>query len=435
MFRIISILFLIACKSFAANNDGIYIKLGEASTKRVDLALIIPSCKNDNNSSEMTDPTQNEISKVVFDDLKVSSMFNIFTNPNQNKKAEIRLEVECTLHKDQINLEVSGYKKSALLAFYNEKFQEPLKATRRLAHTVSNHFLENLTGKAGPFLSRIVVSTDRANNPSREIFTMDWDGENPFQVTKFRNLARSPNWSWDGNFIAYTIMVKIDNGFHKNPALILYNVATNRHHMIANRRGNNSGPSFTPDGKSIYMTSSFEGNYDIYKISSETGAIQEKITKGPFSAMNIESAVSPNGSQIAFSSDRSRKTSLYLMNSDGTGAKRLTNFKEFANAPAWSPDGTKIAFAAQDNSNFDIFVIDTNGSNLKRITEGKRKPNGRLAHNEYPSFSPDGRFIMYTSDRSGKNQIYISTIDGNNEYQITNDEFNYFSPKWSWINK
>jgi len=201
--------------------------------------------------------------------------------------------------------------------------------------------------------------------------------------------------------------------------------------MIANRRGNNSGPSFAPDDKSIYMTSSFEGNYDIYKISSADGSIISKLTKGPLSSMNIEAAVSPNGNQIAFASDRSRKTSLYVMNSDGSAVKRLTNFKEFANAPAWSPDGSKIAFAAQDASNFDIFIVDANGGNLKRITEGKRKPNGRPAHNEYPSFSPDGRYLMYTSDRSGKNQIYISTIEGNNEIQITKDDFNYYSPRWS----
>lgn len=54
-----------------------------------------------------------------------------------------------------------------------------------------------------------------------------------------------------------------------------------------------------------------------------------------------------------------------------------------------------------------------------------------MASNEDPSFSPDGRFVMYTSNRTGKNQIYISTVDGTEERRVTNDNYNYFKPKWS----
>jgi len=65
-----------------------------------------------------------------------------------------------------------------------------------------------------------------------------------------------------------------------------------------------------------------------------------------------------------------------------------------------------------------------------RITSAK-KPNGEWAMNEDPVFSPDGRHLMYTSNRSGTNQIYISNLDGSDERRITTDSTNYFRPKWS----
>jgi TolB protein len=74
--------------------------------------------------------------------------------------------------------------------------------------------------------------------------------------------------------------------------------------------------------------------------------------------------------------------------------------------------------------------MNADGTGMLRLTSAK-KSNGRWSSNEDPSFSPDGRFVMYTSNRTGKNQIYISTADGTEERRLTNDNHNYFKPKWS----
>jgi TolB protein len=110
--------------------------------------------------------------------------------------------------------------------------------------------------------------------------------------------------------------------------------------------------------------------------------------------------------------------------------KRITFAGQFNSSPAWSPDSKKLAFAGQSDDHFDIFVMNVDGSNMIRLTSAK-KSNGRWANNEDPSFSPDGRFVMYTSNRTGKSQIYISTVDGNEERRVTNDNYNYYRPKWS----
>jgi TolB protein len=74
--------------------------------------------------------------------------------------------------------------------------------------------------------------------------------------------------------------------------------------------------------------------------------------------------------------------------------------------------------------------MNADGSGMVRITSAK-KPNGKWANNEDPVFSPDGRLLMYTSNRTGKNQIYISNLDGSEERRVTTDSHNYFKPKWS----
>jgi TolB protein len=160
------------------------------------------------------------------------------------------------------------------------------------------------------------------------------------------------------------------------------------------------------------------------------GTIQGKITNGPNNAMNVEPAVGPDSSKVAFSSDRSGRPMIYTMNSDGSNIKRITFAGVYNSTPSWSPDGKKIAFAGQSEDHFDIFVMNVDGTNMIRLTSA-RKSNGKWSSNEDPSFSPDGRFVMYTSNRTGKNQIFISTVDGSEERRVTLDNANYFKPKWS----
>ena len=83
-----------------------------------------------------------------------------------------------------------------------------------------------------------------------------------------------------------------------------------------------------------------------------------------------------------------------------------------------------------DKSHFDIFTVNADGSDMVRLTSAK-KQNGKMADNEDPSYSPDGRHVLYISNRTGANQLYISTIDGEVERRITFDNSSYFKPHWS----
>src|SRR4030095_11968866 len=91
---------------------------------------------------------------------------------------------------------------------------------------------------------------------------------------------------------------------------------------------------------------------------------------------DIEPVWSPDGSKIAFMTDRMGGPNIWVMNANGTGVTQLTFTKAPEGDPAWSPDGTKIAFgskrADKDGSKFDIWVMNAaDGSNPVRLTTAK----------------------------------------------------------------
>lgn len=151
------------------------------------------------------------------------------------------------------------------------------------------------------------------------------------------------------------------------------------------------------------------------------------------SAMNVEPNVSQDGKRIAFSSNRSGLAMIYVMDINGNNVTRLTFAGNFNASPSFSPDGKLITFAGydKDQDNFDIFLMNSDGHNLIRLTGSQKRKSHRMASNEDPSFSPDGRHIVFSSDRTGSKQIYIVNLDGSDERRLTFDNHTYEKPRWS----
>lgn len=438
----------------AANPGSIVVKLGDAKSKKSLVALPPLQYIGNTAASPKYQSVGTEIFNVILNDLTVSSYFQfipqsafledaaktgIKPQPEDPKGfkwenwskigAEFLIRGSFSITGDDLTMEVYMYQVGKSRTLFGKKYRAALSSARRLAHTFSNDVLLNLTGKSGPFLSKLVVASDREGGKWREIFYMDWDAARVEKLSALKTVAMSPAISPDGTKVAYTAAVQKRRGGMRNHDMFLLDLNTGKAKLISFRQGMNSGASFTPDGRFIFLTVSKGVAPDIYKMNLD-GELVLQMTKGPNGAMNVEPSVSPDGTKIAFSSDRSGKTMIFTMDMNGGSVTRLTHAGQFNASPAWSPDGKKIAFAGFEENHFDIFVMNSDGTEMVRLTKAN-KPNGRPANNEDPTFSPDGRFVMYTSDRTGKNQIYISTVDGSEERRVTTDNANYYKPKWS----
>jgi len=141
-----------------------------------------------------------------------------------------------------------------------------------------------------------------------------------------------------------------------------------------------------------------------------------------------EPKFSPKGT-IVFTTNRDgdRNWEIYAINVDGTGLCNLSRSPEGSDIdPVWSPDGKKILFVS-DRAGFlnqDIYVMDDDGSNQIRLTSDEAKDYD-------PVWSPDGKKIAFVSERSGKAQIYIMNSDGTGLRCISDGTASDRSPAWS----
>lgn len=273
------------------------------------------------------------------------------------------------------------------------------EAPRELANFSSNELMKVLTGEEGIFRTRLLMS---CGGKKKDIYIMDFDGENVKPLTRDGNFALSPSWAPDGNRIVFTSYKPAVKGGFANPNLYMYNVASNKRELITAARGINSGAVFHPTKNQIAYTYSNNGKPEIFMLDL-AAKTRVAITQTMF--FSIEPAWSPDGRRLAYSSSKTGRPHIYVSNEDGSAAKQLTFAGVYNSSPRWSPKGDKIVFSGQENlkNNFNIFMIDPGGSNLVRLTDGVKS-------SENPAFSPDGRHIAYSSNIGGVYQIYVMAL-------------------------
>ncbi len=125
----------------------------------------------------------------------------------------------------------------------------------------------------------------------------------------------------------------------------------------------------------------------------------------------------------AFVSDRLGSPQIFVMNSDGSNVRRLTQSGAYNVTPSWSPKGDRILYSRQQGGGFQIYSISPDGSGDSQLTTGGR--------NENPRWSPDGRFITFSSNRDGKDSIYVMRADGTAQTKVSRSSGGDSQPVWS----
>lgn len=130
---------------------------------------------------------------------------------------------------------------------------------------------------------------------------------------------------------------------------------------------------------------------------------------------DFQQQYSPDGSRIAFGSDRSGNFEIWTCASDGSNPIQVTSFGgPMAGTPRWSPDGKQIVFDARAGGNADIYAIKATGGTPRRLTTED-------SEDVVPSWSADGRWIYFASNRSGAWQVWRMPAEGGAAEQVTRE--------------
>ncbi len=276
------------------------------------------------------------------------------------------------------------------------------KLVRKIAHRFADEIVQHLFRlREKIFTSKIAFVSNRDGN--KEIYLMDYDGENVVRITQNQHLDLFPDLRPRHHQIVFS-------SFSKNMAsLLIFDLLTGDRRTLVSRGGLNTTPEWSPDGQRIVFVSAMDGNAELYTVGAD-GTGLKRLTFSP--AIESSPTWSPTGQQIAFTSDRTGRPQIYVMDSDGSNVRQMTKFGEYNDSAAWSPDGTRIAFVSRHGLQFDIYVLDLTNDSVIRLTENQ-------GSNESPFWAPDGLHLVFSSNRSGRYQLYIMDRWGRNVRQLT----------------
>ena len=316
-------------------------------------------------------------------------------------------------------------KKRLLKKSYKAKVFQSL----HVVDMISNDIIKKLSGRKSVFGTRI-AAVRSLGKFTKELFVMSWNGENKKRITYHRSIVLSPSWSNKGDKLAYSVFV-FNKKINKNRvALFLYDFKSNKIKVLSYQKPSVLSSDFFSGDKEILLSAGRgRGQMDIVKFDIKK-SILTPLIQGPRGVINVEARIHPKSGRIVFSSDRTGKTMIYTASSRGGGIKQMTFAANHNSNPDWNPYKDELVFSGWSDGRMDLFLISGQGGGIKRLTSLK-KSNGAWADSESPSFSPDGRFVVFRSNISGAYQLYILNLENFSIERITFDRYNYNSPIWS----
>jgi len=299
-------------------------------------------------------------------------------------------------------------------------------ASQDMARTVAHRFADEIIYRLGGGINGIAetkIYFVSSRTGTKEIWAMDYDGQNQHQVTHLGSISLSPRISPDNSRIAFSTLGR------EGWAIRMFSLDLGRPVGIpaGTAGGSNLSPAWSGDGSKIAFSSSRSGDSAIW-VADASGGNLRKLTS--FRGPDVAPCWNPRtNAQIAWVSGRTGLPQIYTMDIDGANIQRMTD-GGYAVSPSWSPNGQALTFSWNrkygpgDPGGQDIYYFDIASKRWLQLTH-------ESGSNDYPSWAPDGRHIVFERTVGGHPQIWSMLADGTEQHQLTHAGNNQM-PNWSW---
>jgi Tol biopolymer transport system component/actin-like ATPase involved in cell morphogenesis len=182
-------------------------------------------------------------------------------------------------------------------------------------------------------------------------------------------------------------------------------------------------PATSPDRRTIAYTVQNGASWELWATDSNGDA---SLLLSPDMAPDSRATWSPDGTKLAFVSDRDGPADIYVLDLSNGDLSNLTNSAEEEGDPAWSPDGTSIVYWSRVAGNQDVYVrsVDDSGDAPRRLTQD-------ASDDADPAWHPNGRSISFASRRDGDWEIFLMSPTGQDQRQLTDNGVDDQDPVWS----
>ena len=292
---------------------------------------------------------------------------------------------------------------------------------RAIAHRFADEIIARLGGLNGIAETKIYFVSARTG--TKEIWAMDYDGQNQHIVTKLGSISLSPRISPDNTRLAFSSIGK------EGWTIRMYSLELGRpvSYPAGVAGGSNLSPAWSGDGGKIAFSSSRSGDPEIW-VSDAGGGNLRKLTN--FHGPDVSPTWNPKtNAQIAWVSGRTGLPQIYIMDADGGNIQRMTD-SGYAISPSWSPNGQFLAFSWNRKygpgapGGQDIYVMDIASLKWIQLTH-------EAGSNDFPSWSPDGRHIVFQREMGHSSTLWTMLADGTEQHELTRSGKDSM-PNWSW---
>ena len=306
----------------------------------------------------------------------------------------------------QMKADVQVYKVSTRQRMLGKSYNAPSNAVRGLAHKVADEIIYAVTGKKGMASAKISMVGNRTGR--KELYICDSDGKNLRQITKDRSIVVGPKWSPDGKNIVYTS--------YKRGYPFVY--ITGRSEPLSSHGGLNASGTISPDGKTLAVILSRDGNPELYTKSLRTGRLKRLTRTRP--GIEASPCWSPDGNHIVYVSDSSGRPHIYIISKNGGTPRRISSSGTENVAPDWGKNGY-ITWCSRIGGKYRVVVGNPSSRTMRTLETD-------WADYEDPHWAPDGRHIVCSRTSNYRSTIYLLDTLKDSPVALISGSGDWYSP-------